>query len=164
MFLCFSHLCFFYTIIIRSPTCVNIHYKTRKHAHLLLDTKVTTGEQATDTASGWAVMSDFLSAIRNISAEIRPDEAAERIITETCRLLQVGLYTIMLLVSYCCYTVVTLLLYCCDNMRPPRESSRRRAGCSKYSGASACAIVIAGLVLLLMLLVLVLRLLVLLMT
>jgi hypothetical protein len=34
-------------------------------------------------------MSDFLSAIRNISAEIRPDEAAERIITETCQLLQV---------------------------------------------------------------------------
>lgn len=39
------------------------------------------------SSSGWDVMEDFLTAIRNISSEIRPDEAARTIIKETCQLL-----------------------------------------------------------------------------
>lgn len=39
------------------------------------------------TGSGWDVMEDFLKAIRNISAEISPDDAAKTIIKETCALL-----------------------------------------------------------------------------
>lgn len=38
--------------------------------------------------NGWDVMENFLSAVKNISSEIRPDEAARTIIKETCQLLK----------------------------------------------------------------------------
>lgn len=39
-------------------------------------------------SSGWEVMQTFLTAVRNVSCELSPDEAAASVIKETCTLLQ----------------------------------------------------------------------------
>jgi GAF domain-containing protein len=41
-----------------------------------------------EASSGWDVMQGFLTAVRNISCELSPDEAAASVIKETCTLLQ----------------------------------------------------------------------------